>query len=241
MTARLGKTRRETGDQRKVRPRVLVLSAFAPELADLARLLAGADTPRAVRARVVCRPAGIGLPDAAVGATRALSDVGPTEVLFIGTGGSYGAAPAIGSVAVARGVSLASAARARGQGYLPGPLVAHCVPNTEMRRRLLQAAVRAHSRAEAAHLATPLAITTAPALGRAHARTTGAAVENLEAFAVARAADAAGVPFGAVVGISNRVGPRAHEQWRRHQDAAMRAVAALVFDYLLARFKAPSR
>lgn len=223
-------------------PRVLVLSAFAPELTDLRRLLAGAGAPAALRDGVVCQPAGIGLVDAAVGASRALAQVGPAAVLFVGTAGSYAGGPAVGRVVVARRLNLVSAAQARGDGYLPPPLVQRAPSDAETRRALLRAAkLQSGVRAAAVDVATPVAITTAPALARAHARSSGAVVENLEAFAVARAAAAAEIPFGAVLGISNRVGPQAHAQWRRHQDAAMRAVAATVVTYLTARLTAPNR
>ena len=180
--------------------------------------------------------------DAAVGTSRALAQVGPAEVLFVGTAGSYAGEPAVGRVVVARRLNLVSAAEARGQGYLPPPLVRRAATDAGMRRALLRAvAAQTGTRAGAVDVATPVAITTSAALARTQARSSGAAVENLEAFAVARAAAAAEIPFGAVLGISNRVGPQAHAQWRRHQDAAMRAVAATVVTYLTARLTAPNR
>jgi nucleoside phosphorylase len=57
---------------------------------------------------------------------------------------------------------------------------------------------------------------------------TGADVENLEAFAVARAAAAAKIPFAAALGISNRVGPNSHPEWRVHAGAAALAACAAV-------------
>lgn len=225
----------------KTRPRILVLSAFEPELTELRRLLAAPAVPRSVAAGVVCAPAGIGLPDAAAGAAAALARHRPRQVVFIGTAGSYLPTVPVGGVVVARRLHLTSAAVARGQGYLPGPLVSDAPTDADLRRSLVRAAAVAQVRTRNADVATTLAITTSPALARAFAAATGAAAENLEVFAVARAAAIAGVPFAAVLGISNRVGPRAHEEWRRHQDGAMRAVAAVVFEYLRARLRAPSR
>ncbi|HSZ80968.1 MAG TPA: hypothetical protein VLA14_01740, partial [Polyangia bacterium] len=88
--------------------------------------------------------------------------------------------------------------------------------------------------AATAIVACPLAITQATALARRIA-TTGAALENLEAFAVARAAAAARVPFAAVLGVSNVVGPRAHAEWRANHLAASRAACHVVWSYLRAR------
>ena len=82
-------------------------------------------------------------------------------------------------------------------------------------------------------VACPLAITRpSAALGRRIAEATGATLENLEAFAVARAAAAAGVDFAAVLGVANRVGPTGHDEWQRHHRAASRAACELVARFL---------
>jgi len=80
-------------------------------------------------------------------------------------------------------------------------------------------------------VACPLAITRTAALARRIAAT-GAALENLEAFAVARAAAAARLPFAAVLGVSNIVGPRAHAEWRANHLAASRAACHLMWTFL---------
>jgi purine-nucleoside phosphorylase len=211
---------------------ILILSAFAPELVPVRRLLKRAAIPSA---RVTCVAAGIGVVDAAAGAARAIAACAPRFVLFIGTAGSYGAVPPIGGVAIARHVLLASSAVARGDGYLPGPLVTRVTTDARWRWGLVAAGGGGGATATVVvgDVATPLAITKAAALARRLARATGAAVENLEAFGVARAAHRAGVPFGAVLGISNRVGPRAHEEWVRHQDRATRAASEVAGALLL--------
>ena len=82
---------------------------------------------------------------------------------------------------------------------------------TELRSRLA-----APRRCPAADVACPPAITRSAAAPPPLAGATGAALENLEAFAVARAAAEARVPFAAVLGIANQVGPRAHAEWTAH-------------------------
>ena len=77
-------------------------------------------------------------------------------------------------------------------------------------------------------VACPLAITRTAALGRLIADATGAELENLEVFAVARAALAAGVEFGAVLGVANRVGPGGHREWLKHHRAVSRAACDLL-------------
>ena len=79
------------------------------------------------------------------------------------------------------------------------------------------------------YLPEPLATRAAPAASL------GAALENLEAFSVARAAAAAGVDaVAAVLGIANRVGPRGHQEWRAHHAAASRAACRLVWSLIRA-------
>ena len=205
----------------------LVLSAWEPEIAPLAKLVprrgrgAGRDGFAAVAV-------GVGPVEAAIGAARAIAAHAPRRVIFVGTAGAYArgaATPAIGSAAVVDDLSAVSTAALRGEGYLP---------EVQIRRA---AAARPLCRALAAGLpgpapvvgaACPLAITRSAALARRIARATGAALENLEAFAVARAAAAAGVPFAAVLGVANRVGPAGHREWRAHHAAASQAACAVV-------------
>jgi nucleoside phosphorylase len=206
-------------------PATLVVSAWEPELAPLRRLLDGR------RARgVALAAAGVGAVDAAVGATRAIARTRPRRVIFVGTAGVYpaAAAPAIGAAVVAGAVHLVSTAALAGTGYLPAPLAARAAPALALTRALRAAGPRA----PLATVACPLAITRSAALARRIAAATGAALENLEAFAVARAAAAAGAAFAAVLGVANRVGPRAHAEWRANHEAASEAACRAVAAFL---------
>jgi len=209
-------------------PRVLIVSAFAPELAPLVRWLDSA-AQRRLRRSVAYQPVGIGAVDAAAGAATALGRHAPSAIVFVGTAGSYGPTPALGAVAVARTLHLASGSEVAGASYFPGPMVRRAVTDAALRRALMAAGEGA---AAAGDVATPLGITSARRLAARLAASTGAAVENLEAFAVARAAAAAQVPFGAVLGIANRVGPAAHHQWLQHRGTATAAACALVAAWL---------
>jgi nucleoside phosphorylase len=202
--------------------RTLVVSAFEPEIEPLRRLVPGARG-------IVLAPVGIGAIDAAVGAARAIAAARPTRVLFVGTAGIYGPAKlaraAIGTAAVAGEIFCVSTAALRGDAYLPAPTVLR----SETSRRL-RAALRAAAPGSTGPVAVacPRAITRSVALGRQIATATGATLENLEAFAVARAAATAGVEYGAVLGIANRVAPSGHDEWRRHHRDASRAACQLV-------------
>ena len=207
--------------------RTLIVSAFEPEIAPLRRLVRG------LRG-IVLEPVGIGAIDAAVGAAGAIARARPARVLFVGTAGIYGrekeARQAIGTAVVAGEILCMSTAALKGEAYLPGPMVVQ-VPTS----RSLQTALAGGAgdlRNLPRDVASPLAITRSAALGRRIAEATGATLENLEAFAVARAAAAAGVPFAAVLGVANRVGPTGHDEWQRHHRAASRAACELVARFL---------
>jgi len=210
------------GRARAQRRPLLVVSAFAPELAPL-RAAAGAG--------VRLRPVGIGAVDAAAGAARALCELRPRAILFVGTAGAY-AAGAPGDVVIVRRAALASTAAVRGDGYLPAPMVTEARADVRLTRALARAAAAAGATATSGDAATTLAITRTRALGARLGRAAGAAVENLEVFAVARAAAAARVPFAAVLGVANRVGPTAHAEWRAHGGAAAAAACAVIARYL---------
>jgi len=213
---------------------VLIVSAFAPELAPLVAWL-NEPARRALRARVACVPAGIGAIEAAAGAAAAIAERRPRVVLFVGTAGSYGATPAIGSVAVARRICLAPTAVLRGEAYLPGPMTREVSADAPLRR-----ALRGSGKTHVADVATTIGITRGRALAARIATATGCTVENLEAFAVACAAGRAGTPFAAVLGVSNRVGPTAHREWLTHAAQATRA-ACSVIERWLPSATAPSR
>jgi nucleoside phosphorylase len=211
-------------------PRTLVVSAFEPEIAPLRPLI------RAAR-RVVLAAAGIGAVDAAVGAAAAIAAARPARVIFVGTAGVYGS-PArarlpIGSAAVVGEIACVSTAALRGEAYLPAPTALRASTERRLRAALAAAAGEAGTpRSLNCSVACPLAITRGAALARRIAAATGADLENLEAFAVARAAAAAGVDFAAVLGVANRVGPTGHAEWRRHHRAASRAACILVARFL---------
>lgn len=182
---------------------ILVLSAVAEELGELAG-----------------RTVGIGPVVAAAATARILVSSHPDAVLLIGTAGSYRGGPPIGQVCAARRVGLADGAAVMGLGYVPQP-----PPPIPCDGRLL-----ARCELPQHDVLTSCVITTDPLL--ANRMADGWQVEHLEAYGVACACAAAAVPFLAILGITNLVGPDAHVQWLTHrnqaQDAARRAAAALL-------------
>jgi len=202
-----------------------VLSAWRPELAELRRLLKS----RPCRAHVVARAAGVGLVEAAVGATAAVAEVRPDAVVFVGTAGSYPnrrSELARARVVAARRLVLWADGVVSGAAYLPPALPATQKTTLALRRIATATGLRT------ADVASPIGITCRPAPPRRDARSPTCDVENLEAFAVARAATASGLPFAIILGISNPVGPSGHAAWRRNATraaaAACRAALALI-------------
>ncbi len=134
---------------------------------------------------------------------------------MLGSAGAYAGGPPVGAVVAAGRLGLGYAAVGLGVGYAPlapGPLQA-------------DAGLAAALALPAVPVLTVAAITTDPVL----ATYFGAdwAVEHMEAYAVAYACAQAGVPFAAVLGITNRVGPGAHAEWLVHRDAVHAAVQAV--------------
>jgi futalosine hydrolase len=219
------RSRTDQTDQTHALKRWLVLAAWPPELAELRRLLrhrkSHIGTLKGFAPPVVARAAGVGLVEAAIGTTAAIAEVRPDAVMFVGTAGSYpGSRPdlALAGVVAARRLVLSADGVATGDAYMPPPLPATQVTTLTLRR------IAAAAGLLMADVACPLAITSRPAAVGRHARALACDVENLEAFAVARAAATGGLPFVAILGISNAVGPSAHATWKRNATHA--AVAA---------------
>ena len=214
-------------------PRTLIVSAWEPEIAPLRRSLGPAAGARALAV-------GVGPIDAAVGAARAIAAHRPARVIFVGTAGAYPRSRAtlpVGVAVVAGDLACVSTAVLRGDGYLPEPQVTRAETSIPLREAL---AACARGGLAAVSVACPLAVTRSATLGRHIAHATGAALENLEAFAVARAAAAAGLEFAAVLGVANRVGPSGHREWRAHHAAASRAACRVISAFLRVRAGRPA-
>jgi nucleoside phosphorylase len=204
--------------------RWLVLSAWSPELSELRRLLASK-----AKSSTVVEACGVGLVEAAMGAALAIARERPDAVLFVGTAGRYkNRLPglALGDVVAARELHLWSEDVTRGSAYFPAPLPITLKTTSALRRRAVALGL------PEADVACPLGITT-------HSpQNSGPDVENLEAFAVGRAAARQGLPFMAILGISNLVGPSAHAQWKKHARAAA-AAACQAAHALIAESRRP--
>jgi purine-nucleoside phosphorylase len=182
---------------------MLVLAAAREELGDLAGEIVG-----------------VGPVPAGVCTAVLLERLAPSGVVLIGTAGAYPGGPPIGPAIAASRVGLSDGVAAMGLGYVPRP-----PPPVEC-----DAALLARLGLPTQAVLTTGAITTDAGLARRLAD--GWTVEHLEAYAVGFACRAAGIPFVAVLGITNAVGPDAHAEWLTWRDAAQeaarRAIAPLL-------------
>ena len=205
-SARRGRARGRRIDSNRVvglsmgrNKRVVVLAAFAPELEGL---------EGAFPSDVV----GVGMVHAALGAARAAAPSGPARpdlAILVGTCGAYPSSGLrVGHVVEATGHVLADGAALEGRAALVDAM---------LQRLDATATLGAGT---PALVATTLGITTDDGLAALIGRRTGAAVEHLEAFAVASAFAAAGVPLAVVLGVANAVGGQGRAEWRQHHRAA---------------------
>ncbi len=154
---------------------------------------------------------GVGPVVAAATAARILAARQPSRVVMVGTAGAYPGGPPIGQAVVSRRLGMSYGVAAMGLGYVPRPPAA-IDGDADLLERI---------DAPKHDVLTVGAVTTDITLARR--LSDGWTVEHLEAFAVAYACQAAGIPFVACLGIANDVGPDAHVQWLSHRDEAQHA------------------
>jgi nucleoside phosphorylase len=210
-----------------VKPDVLILAAFEPELAALTAALGQSMTATVGGQRVAARVAGIGLPAAAAGASKHLQELPPRAVILVGTCGAYvEAGLALGDVITARRLRLVDPACIVGDAQFPEAMVT----TAEVHHPITDAL--AAGGAKPCCVATTLAITVDDAAASRIAEGVGAEVEHLEAQGVAMACAARGVPFAAVLGVANLVGAGGREQWRAHHRRAEHVAGERVLRWL---------
>jgi nucleoside phosphorylase len=216
------------------------VAAFGPELAPLVPLLGEGLRARVGGLDVAARPVGIGLAAAAAGAALHVADLAPRGVVLLGTCGAYlrpqgpdasGAALAIGDVAVPERLRLTSPCLVDGVAELPAPMSVELFADGTLTDGLLRAGgVRAD-------VATTLGITVDDAAADRLSRAAEARAEHLEAYGVATACAARGVPFAAALGVANFVGASARHEWRTHHHAASAAAVGVIIRWLQVPFR----
>lgn len=164
---------------------------------------------------------GVGPLRAAATMARILTDHRPDAVVLVGSCGAYDPGHPIGVARVGRRLGWADGAAVAGLAYVP-------VPPLPL---LCDAALRARAGLPESDVLTLASICSDAALAARLPQMDGPwALEHMEAYGAALACAEAGVPFVAVLGVANHVGPGAHAQWKAHRSQAEAAAqtAALV-------------
>ena len=178
---------------------MLILAAASEELGDLPGLIVG-----------------VGPVIAAARASAIIAKHKPDAILLIGTAGAYPGGPEIGQVVSSRTTGLRSGVSAMGLGYTPRPPA----PIEGSPTMMAKLNIEHHN------VLTVPAVTTDETLALRLAD--GYTVEHLESFGVAAAAREVGIPFLAVLCITNIVGPNAHTEWLANRDSAQAAARAAI-------------
>ena len=197
---------------------LLITSAIEAELAPLAEVLqakkidSGWESPIA---RLL--PLGIGPIQALSSLLRFKEPI--TELLFIGTAGYFDADQfQIGELVQAQSVTLFDGATLLGQAHFA--LMQNSPPLIASGPTLGLKAVT---------VANSLSVTRGTTLARAVQQDTNCAVENLELYGVAYGAAQLEVPWAALLGLTNQVGPEGQQQWQtNHKNIALQSSQFLV-------------
>lgn len=190
----------------------LVVSAWRPELAYFRRHLKALERDTSFQFSLA--EVGIGLVKAAIGTTNAINLFRPQGVLLIGTAGLYSPHKerfSLGSAALVRRVSLVFDLSNDQQAFLPKRMQKTCTLPHRFSSTFLHAAKIPHL-----DVACPVGITRHAKAAKNVAKAFCADLENLETYAALQAARVASLPFVAILGLANEVGPQGHRQWLKH-------------------------
>ena len=212
--------------------RFWIVSAWLPEQQFLRDTFAGKLSDQLKKADLVeCGEigflcTGVGSVRAAARVANALAPRGttnarPEAVLFLGTAGCYSENVELNSAHFCSEVAWSDGDLSQARSYLPD---------------LENGCVRCHSQPsvfqfdELSAVSTP-GITTDAHLAQCLARF--GQLENLELYGVAEAARILDVRWGAVLGVSNRVGLHSHKEWKaNHLEASLSAQQKLLDQFL---------
>ncbi|MCB0344374.1 MAG: hypothetical protein KDD66_04630 [Bdellovibrionales bacterium] len=200
---------------------LIVAGAFEPELEALRRAdLGGVDVDFLLT--------GIGSVSAAVSVTRRLCQEGASRLVFVGSCGSYGDYLPLRSCACVAAVCQTDYLAASSRGHIPAAAVETIDADPELKAQLSALAD------EECIASSPISIADEKEAAVALAEYSGAGVENLELFGVAKACKQAGIPWGALCAVTNFVGPGSGQQWRNNHIQAAEHTAQVLQRFLQA-------
>jgi futalosine hydrolase len=210
---------------------LLVLAAYAPELAGMRRLLGDQLFGNVSGVSVSCKAVGIGLPNATAGTALRLMQLRPRAVVLVGTCGNYPGVPLeIGEAVVGRRALLVDPIEVERRGAMPEPIGRMIECNAMISLGLGAGKPPVHD------VANTLGVTTddilSSLIGASLGGGGGGGVENLEAFGIANACALQNIPFACVLGVSNRVGSTGRDEWRSHHKGAALAACEVINRWL---------
>ena len=176
--------------------------------------------------RVAADSVGVGIAAAGGGAARLLVQLRPRSVVLLGSCGVYPglAEPELLGLLVPDRIVLLDSATLDGAAGFPEPMARDLETSVSLSSGLRGAA-------QTGTLATTMTVTSDDDLALRLAAS-GCTSENLEAFSVGLACKEAGIPFAAVMGVTNIVGAEGRKHWRQNHSAAARLVCAHVRSWL---------
>lgn len=203
--------------------RLIIVAAVAEELQPLQSLL---ERRRVVSSLAVeFRTLGVGAINSAIETSRITPEGDEAQVILIGTAGMLGGEFIPGSVYQVSVFRWYSLGLALGEAYLPEgthpDIPAQVIKSASAGTPLLPV------------ITTP-EITGSDAFARALQERCGVALENLEAYGIARSLQRTGRSLSAFFGVTNAVGAKSHSQYLQYRELAWERLAETVYALLVA-------
>ncbi len=181
---------------------LLICAAFPPEIRDIEGRVTG---------DVVTATLGVGLVSASSRISQLLERHGISRILFTGTCGILGPSPvSIGDVVRAKTIYSGDGETFNGANHIPDAMPTTVAPTQFLTpQKFIQEC----------DVLSPLSITLSKdGMDALRSRFPDGIAENLECFAVAWNAHQRRIPFEAILGVSNRIGPEGHTEWLEHHE-----------------------
>lgn len=195
---------------------LLICSAFVPEI----RLI---QHHTHASPNIVTATLGVGLVSAASRISSILEYLSISRILFTGTGGILTPSPiSIGDVVRAKTIHSGDVATFSGDNHTP-----ELMPTTVIPARFLNPKKPMQDCA----VFSPLAITHSEnGANILRDRFPDGITENLECFAVAWNAAQRGIPFEAILGVTNIIGSTGHAEWLIHHERVSTITQEMIYE-----------
>lgn len=208
--------RKNPVNARKIPMTLLICSAFPPEIRDLQER-GGKDW--------MTTTLGVGLVSAASSIAALLERHPISRILFTGTCGILTPSSiSIGDIVRARTIYSDDIDSYAGANHIPDLMPATVAPTRFLAPR---------KPIQDCDVFSPLSITHSEGGAKTlRERFPDGITENLECFAVAWNAAQRGIPFEAVLGVTNTIGPAGHAEWTAHHEHTSKITQEMVYELI---------